>query len=77
MYFTKEMNNIDPVLSNKIVPLMSSFSMTSDKLEIANHHTLENVVPSYYRMMNDVQTSTDDHKVTQVYISNNRPCRIQ
>ena len=66
--------NIDPILLNEIVQLMSPFSMIFDKLEMANHPTLQNVVPSYYRMMNDVQASTSDHKVIDVLKAEIRSC---
>ncbi|CAF4762223.1 unnamed protein product [Rotaria sp. Silwood2] len=55
--------NIDPVLLNEIVQLMNPFSMVFDKLEAANQPTFQNVVPSYYRMINDVQPKSNDHKI--------------
>ncbi|CAM4779841.1 unnamed protein product [Rotaria magnacalcarata] len=55
--------NIDPTLLNAIVQLMHPFSMIFDKLEMADQSTLQNVVPSYYRMMNDAQVNTNDHKI--------------
>ncbi|CAF3066216.1 unnamed protein product, partial [Rotaria sp. Silwood2] len=55
--------NIDPVLLNEIVLLMTPFSMIFDKLEMANQPTLQNVVPSYYRMVNDTRVNTNDHTI--------------
>ncbi|CAF1661599.1 unnamed protein product, partial [Rotaria magnacalcarata] len=55
--------NIDPTLLNAIVQLMHPFSMIFDKLEMADQPTLQNVVPSYYRMMNDAQVNTNDYKI--------------
>ena len=55
--------NIDPVLLNAIVQLMRPFSMVFDKLEMANQPTLQNVVPSYYRMVNDVLPNPNDAEI--------------
>ncbi|CAF4973187.1 unnamed protein product [Rotaria sp. Silwood1] len=66
--------NIDPVLLNGIVQLMRPFSMILDKLEMANQPTLQNVVPSYYRMMNDTQINANDHKIIKELKSEIRYC---
>ena len=63
--------NINPILLNQIVELMRPFSLIFDKLEMANERTLQNVVPSYYRMMKDVQA---DHKVIDELKSEIRLC---
>ncbi|CAF4039817.1 unnamed protein product, partial [Rotaria magnacalcarata] len=66
--------NIDPVLLNGIVQLMRPFSMIFDQLEMANQPTLQNVVPSYYRMMNDTQADANDHKIIKELKSEIRYC---
>lgn len=53
--------NVDPVLLKEIVQLMGQFSMIFDKLEMACIPTLQNVVPSYYRMVEYTQVSANDH----------------
>jgi hypothetical protein len=66
--------NIDPILLMKVVKLMSPFSMICDKLEMANIPPLQNVVPSYYRMMNDVRADTNDHKIIDELKTEIRSC---
>jgi hypothetical protein len=66
--------NIDPVLLKEVVKLMSPFSMIFDKLEMANIPTLQNVVPSYYRMMSDVRADTNDHKIIDELKTEIRSC---
>ena len=55
--------NIDPFLLKGIVQLMWPFSMIFDQLGTTNQPTLQNVVPSYYRMMKDTQIHENDHKI--------------
>ena len=66
--------NINPILLNQIVELMRPFSLIFDKLEMANEPTLQNVVPSYYRMVKDVQADPADHKVIDELKSEIRLC---
>ncbi|CAF1305811.1 unnamed protein product [Rotaria sordida] len=66
--------NIDLVLLNEIAKLMRPFSMIFDKLEMADQPTLQNVMPSYYRMLNDVQVNTNDHKIINELKSEIRSC---
>ena len=57
--------NIDPLLLKGVVQLMRPFSMIFDQLEMANQPTLQNVVPSYYRMVKDTQINENDHSIIQ------------
>ncbi|CAF1218373.1 unnamed protein product [Didymodactylos carnosus] len=66
--------NIDPILVKEIVKLMNPFSMIFDKLEMANIPTLQNVVPNYYRMMNDVRADINDHKIVDALKTKIRSC---
>ena len=57
--------NVDPLLLKGLVQLMQPFSMIFDQLEMANQPTLQNVVPSYYRMVKDTQINENDHNIIQ------------
>lgn len=42
---------------------MSQLSMILDKLEMADILKLQNVVPSYYRMIHDTRVSANDRTI--------------